>query len=76
MMYLGRWLQLTFFSFLCQNAVRTFCTRRRSFGYCQNFPRLKKNEKGEPSDLTFWGGQKVEHFFSPFLDPLPVYEFL
>jgi hypothetical protein len=22
------------------------------------------------------GGQKVEPFFSPFLDPLPVYEFL
>jgi hypothetical protein len=57
-------------------ALLEFCTRRRSFGYCQNFPRLKKNEKGEPSDLTFWGGQKVEHFFSPFLDPLPVYEFL
>jgi hypothetical protein len=36
----------------------------------------KKFEKGEPSDLIFYGGQKVEHFFSPFLDPQPVYEFL
>ena len=44
------------------------------------FPRLKKKlKKGDPSELTFSGGQKVEPFFSPFLlffDPPPVYEFL
>jgi hypothetical protein len=37
----------------------------------------KKNEKKvSPPISPFFGGQKVEQFFSPFLDPLPVYEFL
>ena len=39
----GRWLQLTFFSFLRQNVICMFCTRRRSFGYCLYFPWLEKN---------------------------------
>jgi hypothetical protein len=29
----------------------------------------KKLKHGEPSDVTFFGGQKVEPFFSPFWIP-------
>ena len=65
---LGRWLQVTFFSqSLHRNGLCTFSTSKRSFGYCLFIPRLKKGgEKGEPSDLTFFGTQKVETFFLTF----------
>ena len=36
----------------------------------------KSRKKGEPSDLTFFGYKRLNLFFSPFLVPLPVYEFL
>jgi hypothetical protein len=56
---------------LCQVAIINH------LGIACIFHDWKKIEKGEPSDLTFLGGQKaVEPFFSPFLDPLPVYGFL
>jgi hypothetical protein len=39
-----------------------------------DWKKIKK--KVSPPISPFLGGQKVEPFFSPYLDPLPVYEFL
>ena len=48
------------FPSLHQNVICTFCTSKQSFGYCLFIPWLKKGgEKGEPSDLTFFGRQKA-----------------
>jgi hypothetical protein len=68
---LGRWLQLTFLFFISLPKRRMYVLHQVAIIWVLPvFSTIgKKMKKGEPSDLIFFGGQKVELFLIFFGSP-------
>ena len=62
----GQWLQLTFFCFITKTSYVHFVPGGVHLGIACLFHSWKIIKKGEPSNLTFLGGQKVEPFYLTF----------